>query len=75
MEQEYLVDTNVFIDYMSEELPIPALSFIDNLLNNQFHISIINKIELLGFKNISAREEKNLSNIVKAANIIHLQNL
>lgn len=52
MEEEYLIDTNVIIDYMSERFAPKALDHLDKIFNTAFYISIINKIELLGFKNI-----------------------
>ncbi|MBX2945025.1 MAG: type II toxin-antitoxin system VapC family toxin [Cyclobacteriaceae bacterium] len=75
MEQKYLIDTNVFIDYLAAKLPVESLNFIDQVLDVQFYISIINKIELLGFKNITPKEEKIFKVIVDSASIIHLDEL
>jgi predicted nucleic acid-binding protein len=72
MEQEYLIDTNVVIDYMSERFTLKALDFLDEVFNSTFYISIINKIELLGFKNLSSADEKQFQNFIQAANVIFL---
>lgn len=72
MEQEYLIDTNVIINYMSERFPTKTLDFIDNIINTSFYISIINKIEILGFKNLSLSEEKKFHNLIQASSVIPL---
>ncbi len=72
MEQEYLIDTNVVIDYMSERFSNSALDFLDNIVNTSFYLSIINKIEILGFKNLSSNEEKQFQSLIRASNIILL---
>lgn len=72
MEQEYLIDTNVIIDYMSERLTAKALDFLDEVFNATFYISIINKIVLLGFRNLSSSEEKQFQNFIQSANVIYL---
>lgn len=72
MEQEYLIDTNVIIDYMGERFPDPVLDFIDNIINSTFFLSIINKIEFLGFQYLSSNEEKQFQSLIKASNIILL---
>jgi predicted nucleic acid-binding protein len=73
MDREgYLIDTNVTIDYIGEVLPMKALSLIDDIINGQFYISIINKIELLGFAGITKREELKFQEFINAANVLEL---
>ncbi len=72
MAQGYLIDTNVVIDYMSERFSNSALDFLDNIVNTSFYLSIINKIEILGFKNLSSNEEKQFQSLIRASNIILL---
>ena len=43
--QEYLIDTNVAIEYIGEALPEKVLTMLDSIIDRQFYISIINKIE------------------------------
>jgi len=55
--QKYLIDTNVAIEYIGETLPEKALSRLDAIFDDEFYISVINQIELLGFSNITESEE------------------
>lgn len=50
MESKYLIDTDVIIKYLNETLSVPAISFINNIIDNECDISFINKIELLVWK-------------------------
>jgi hypothetical protein len=38
--QEYLIDTNVAIEYIGEALPEKALSMIDDVIDEQFYIFV-----------------------------------
>ncbi|AMR33416.1 hypothetical protein A0256_19315 [Mucilaginibacter sp. PAMC 26640] len=46
MEQRYLADTNLVIDYLENNLPEYANKLVDNI---KFQISIISRIELLAW--------------------------
>ncbi len=73
MEQQgYLIDTNVAIDYIGEALPGIALSFIDDIIDGQFYMSVINKIELLGFTGITKSEEQKFTELINAAIVLEL---
>jgi predicted nucleic acid-binding protein len=67
-----LIDTNVTIDYFGETLPGKALALIDDIINGQFNISIINKIELLGIAGITKTEELKFQEFINAANVLEL---
>lgn len=56
MELNYLVDTNVIIDFFKGNLPESSQLVLANLINNKIKISVISKIELLGFPNASKKE-------------------
>ena len=60
MEPEYLIDTNVVIEYLGESLPERSLKKLDKIIDTRFYISVINRIELLGFKNITKPEEEKI---------------
>lgn len=49
MGKNYLIDTNVIIDFAKNQLPEHSTSFIADLIDNEPKISVINKIELLWF--------------------------
>jgi len=45
-----LIDSNVVIDYLSGDISKKGKLFMDKLINNVPNISVITKIEVLGFK-------------------------
>jgi len=55
MGEEFLIDTNVLIEYTGDLLPEKAYSFISAIIDEQFTISVISKIEVLG--HITASKE------------------
>jgi predicted nucleic acid-binding protein len=50
MGRKYLVDSNVLIDYASGRLPLIMSNFVEQLFEQQFFISVIVMIEVLGFE-------------------------
>lgn len=70
--QEYLIDTNVAIEYIGEALPEKALAMLDGIIDGQFYISAINKIELLGFAGITENEELKFQELINAADVLDL---
>jgi predicted nucleic acid-binding protein len=74
MGQKYLIDTNTIIDFLSKNLPEEFLSkYFNEIINQKPNISIITKIELLGF-NASKESEILLNEFVNDCNIIELSN-
>ena len=71
-QQEYIIDTNVAIEYIGEVLPLKALTLLDDIIDGQFCVSVINKIELLGFEGITEIEEQKFQVLIDAANVIDL---
>lgn len=72
MGKNCLVDTNTAIEYIGEVLPQKVLNQIDKIINGIFYISIINKIELLGFAGITPDEERKFQDIIDAATLLNL---
>ncbi|HEY0651747.1 MAG TPA: type II toxin-antitoxin system VapC family toxin [Chryseosolibacter sp.] len=72
MEEDFLIDTNVFINILAERYPEPIMQGLERIISVSFFISIINKIEILGFKDISRVEEKLFNKIINQGKIIHL---
>ncbi|MFN7311965.1 MAG: type II toxin-antitoxin system VapC family toxin [Bacteroidota bacterium] len=46
-QTQYLIDTNLVVDYLSERLSNAAMRFMDEVVNNIPNISVVTKIELL----------------------------
>ena len=48
-QQQYLIDTNVVIDYLGKKLPDTGMTFMNDVIDAVPNISVITKIEVLGF--------------------------
>jgi len=68
MGQEYLIDTNVILDFMGRKLPANSEYFISGIIDDRINISAINKIELLGFSFV----EQVLIDLVDFAVLYHI---
>jgi toxin FitB len=69
----YLMDTNAAIDLLDGRLPQKAAIWLDNqLVSGNITISVINKIELLGFSSPPTVTSA-LEGLVDATNIIGLE--
>lgn len=66
MGKSYLIDINVIIDFSENRLPLNAKLFVAEVIDNEPNISIINKIELLGFSLVTSEiiEFTNSTNII-----------
>jgi len=49
MGQRYLIDSNVLIDYANAGLPEAGSDFVERVCNTDFLISVVAKIEVLGY--------------------------
>lgn len=74
MEQQYLVDSNTIIDYVGNKMPDKSSLILDGYFDNNFSLSIISKIEVLGF-NDSSDELKRLGDFIGLANIIYVDDV
>jgi predicted nucleic acid-binding protein len=48
-QQQYLIDTNAVIDYLGQKLPAMGMNFMNTVIDNVPNVSVITKIEVLGF--------------------------
>jgi len=71
MEQQYLIDSNVEIDYLSGKLPENGKHLLNHLINIVPNLSVITKIEVLGFKT-NTETTMLLGNFFKDSNVISL---
>jgi predicted nucleic acid-binding protein len=68
MGARYLIDTNVVIDFSANRIPKSGIELITDCLNDDPQISIITKIELLGFSFVTPA----IKEFVKSSNVIGL---
>ena len=71
MGQRFLLDSNTVIDYTSQLLRHSATIAIDNIINEAFIISIVVKIEVLGFSGPPDKMKK-LERFLQLATVIPL---
>jgi len=65
---KYLLDTNVVLDFMGKNLPEKSQNIVAKIIDDEISISIITKIELLGFSNV----EQNVIDFVSCSNVLTL---
>lgn len=68
MGKKYLLDTNTIIDYMGNKLPENAKKKLAKIIDGEINLSVINKIELLGFVKV----DQNLIDFISFSNIYQL---
>lgn len=66
MEPRYLIDTNVIIEYLSNSLPLKSQKWLTKIIDNQFNISVIVGMEVLGHHSVddSIDDFMNLANLI-----------
>ncbi len=74
MGQRYILDTNTVIDYIGDKLPQDSAMVMDNLVNNELNISIIVRIETLGFNGEESEMQK-LKDFLSLAKIYYVDDL
>lgn len=70
MAKGHLLDTNVIIDFSAKRLSDKAHQFIADIIDSSPQISVINKIELLGFATVPQQ----IVNFIDAVFVINLTN-
>lgn len=72
MEQpQYLIDTNVVIDYLGDKFPTSSMGFMNTVIDAVPNISVITKIEVLGF-NAPIQHYKIISDFIDDATVLDL---
>jgi predicted nucleic acid-binding protein len=72
MEQpQYLMDSNVVIDYLGKKLPIKGMEFMNSIVDAIPNISVVTKIEVLGF-NTPEEHYQLLSDFMNDSTILDL---
>ncbi len=73
MEQQYLIDSNIVIDYLAGKLPEKGMGFLNHVVNHTPIVSVITKIEVLGFP-VNQETQSLLESFFADSNIINLTN-
>jgi len=68
----YLIDTNILIYYLAGAIPEDERPVIDRILQESFNISIITRIELLGWKDHSPEGRAKARNLLDCARCLPL---
>ncbi len=68
----YIFDTNVIIDYLSASMPPTAMAAMHQIVNDGFFISVISKIESLGFDSGNAAVDANTAAFVSLGTVFEL---
>lgn len=72
MEQpQYLIDTNCVIDYLGNKFPSTGMAFMNNIIDAVPNISVITKIELLGF-NTTEEHYQTLTDFINDSVVLDL---
>jgi hypothetical protein len=61
MGKRYLIDTNILIAFQENILPSAGQQFVAAAIDNEFNISIVNKIEILGYSKVTNETKKFIS--------------
>lgn len=71
MEQRFLADSNTLIDYVGNKIPEKASLVLDEYFNAGFTVSIVSKIEVLGFNGNEA-ELKRLASFIAFGKVVFI---
>lgn len=69
--EQYLIDSNVVIDYLAGQLPELGMTFMNRLMDNVPQISVITQIEILGY-NTSAEAQELLAGFIRNSRVLPL---
>ncbi len=72
-QQSYLIDTNSIIDYLGIKIPNSGMDFISSIIDEVPKVSIITKIEVLGF-NAPENHYKLLKDFMNDSIVLELSN-
>lgn len=72
MGKRFLIDTNILIYYLDGLIPQAAEGIVDEIFRSSFNISVITKIEFLGWRNFSETQLKKAAGLLSGARILGL---
>lgn len=68
----YLIDTNVVIDYIGEVMPLNGLAFMDEVIDNEYNISVISRIELYAYSKLTDKDKETLDIFTNQSLILNI---
>ncbi len=71
MGTQFLIDTNIGIYLLNGSLNQNALQFIEPIINDSYRMSVITKIELLGFAFTDTNQLSDTRNFINDGIILH----
>ncbi|WP_297505996.1 type II toxin-antitoxin system VapC family toxin [Thermococcus sp.] len=72
MGEGFLIDTNILIYYLADAIPPDELPKIEEILRESFNVSIITKIEFLGWKGHTPEGFEKSKEFISFAHVIPL---
>lgn len=70
----YLLDTNAVINYLDASLPIAGMQLLNTVVDDEPIISVVTKIETLGFNFKVVEEEAIIETFINGSTILDLNN-
>lgn len=64
MGRKILIDTNIAIGYIGNRLSLESMDRLDQVFDGEYHLSVINKIELLGYPDLDNNEEEKFNLLI-----------
>jgi hypothetical protein len=66
----YLLDTNAVIDFLNASLTSSAMQSLNNVVDEQCNVSVITKMEALGFNFKTVAEGDSMETFINGANVL-----
>ena len=70
----YLLDTNIVIYFLGASLPSEGMKLLNAIVDKESNISIVTKIETLGFNFKSINEQATIEYFIKGSSVLELNN-
>ncbi|MCX6584541.1 MAG: type II toxin-antitoxin system VapC family toxin [Candidatus Aminicenantes bacterium] len=69
----YLIDTNILIYYFNKDIPEGSRSKVVKILKENFNISVVTKMEFLGFKQHTEGSFRKAKKLIEYAEVAELE--
>lgn len=68
----YLIDTNAGIDYIGETMPSGGLAFMDEVIDKEYSLSVISRIELYAYSKLTEKDKETLDVFTTQSSILNI---